>query len=823
MKSKLTIRRAVFIPFIVTILLAILTFVFSWRLDYNQLSGEQSSKILRITNENIKEKLENFLGEPKNLALVFHENIKFLKLYDSLNYQALESYMLRFMESFHQDLPQISVLFYGDEHKHFIGYRANSLDDDYSLMLQDERTNESLVIYNTEHITMDIAASYSQEDYDPTTRPWYKPVKENPITQWSEVYVNYDEINDATISIMNPLVDENGLFVGVSGLDVKLNGIHDFLKSEAEKSEGVIYIIDSTYNLVATSGDEGIIEIDLNNQEPTGNPLQATESQNEIISASALLYKQGMGAEVESFEYNNERYYALKETLTTPEGLNWSVVSVLTEDVLMGGIKDRQNLTLLIVLFVIILGSAIALAILSKMVKPIREGTALAVEIAEGNWDANLSGNFVKLKETDALLKSLDTMTSNLKSSFEVLTVNEAKYRELVESLEEMVYTISAKDRFTSVNKPFENYFEMDRAALVGVEAKPFFKGHLFKDDWYDAYLKLLETGQAQKFQVRLERHGKEQVLNFTLVPVINEQDEISMILGSISDVTELLSTMEKLNEMTTKENERLEELVEKRTRELEQTMKELANSEKLASLGALVSGVAHEINTPLGVAVTTASYIEKINRENLALLEANKITKSGFMNFIDHINESIGILNTNLNRASELIKSFKMISVNQSQGSVERFNLYKYLEATVVSLKHELKHGQHTVNILVDKELFIRSYPGAYSQILTNLIMNSILHGFGDRMHGQINLHANLDGSHLVMTYHDDGKGIEQEALGKIFDPFYTSNRGKGGSGLGLNVVYNLVTGQLGGTIICESEISKGTTFTLNIPLEKE
>ena len=242
-----------------------------------------------------------------------------------------------------------------------------------------------------------------------------------------------------------------------------------------------------------------------------------------------------------------------------------------------------------------------------------------------------------------------------------------------------------------------------------------------------------------------------------------------------------------------------------------------------MASLGSLVSGIAHEINTPLGIGVTTASYLEQINNENRLKLTTGKMSRDGLLQFMENLDESITILNTNLYRAAELIKSFKQIAVNQSSELQVKFNLSEYIQAVLISLKHAYKNKNYIFDVDCPKSLLLYSYPGTFSQILTNLIMNSITHGFKGRAAGIVRIQAEATVHSVRLTYSDNGQGIPAANLSRIYDPFFTTNREHGGSGLGLNIVYNLVTTQLGGTIHCTSYPDQGTTFVIEWPLARK
>jgi signal transduction histidine kinase len=172
----------------------------------------------------------------------------------------------------------------------------------------------------------------------------------------------------------------------------------------------------------------------------------------------------------------------------------------------------------------------------------------------------------------------------------------------------------------------------------------------------------------------------------------------------------------------------------------------------------------------------------------------------------------------TNLERAVELIQSFKQVAVDQSSESRRTFNLKSYLEEILLQLSPKLKATSHTFEIHGDPGLYLNSYPGAFSQIITNLVMNTLLHAYAPNQSGQIMLTFQQYEHQIVFEYEDDGQGIPPENLGKVFEPFFTTKRGQGGSGLGLHIVYNLVTQKLGGSIQCQSHPGKGTKFIITL-----
>ncbi|CAN7593290.1 GAF domain-containing sensor histidine kinase [Massilia sp. LjRoot122] len=251
----------------------------------------------------------------------------------------------------------------------------------------------------------------------------------------------------------------------------------------------------------------------------------------------------------------------------------------------------------------------------------------------------------------------------------------------------------------------------------------------------------------------------------------------------------------------------------------LQEAQSELVRQEKLASLGRLVAGVAHEINTPLGICVTATSHLVqelKLTREELA---AGEMTEDSLNSFLDIVDQSLRIMTTNTQRAAALVRSFKQVAVDQSSDDIRNFNLCSYLNEVLLSLQPKFKGRPVKVEVDCPKDLVMDSFPGAVSQIVTNMLMNSLVHGFERDQAGTIAIRVAQEGDEVVFDYGDDGAGMDQDTLDKLFDPFFTTKRGTGGSGLGAHILYNLVTGALGGTVKVESAPGKGLQYHLRFP----
>lgn len=246
----------------------------------------------------------------------------------------------------------------------------------------------------------------------------------------------------------------------------------------------------------------------------------------------------------------------------------------------------------------------------------------------------------------------------------------------------------------------------------------------------------------------------------------------------------------------------------------------QLREAEKMAALGELVAGVAHEINTPVGIGVTAASHLDVKTKEILQTFETGKLKKSDLQSYFGTAENASQSILSNLKRAADLVKSFKQVAVDQANQEDRIFNVKEYLDEVILSLKPQLKKTNHVIEIKCDDVLEVKSSPGAFAQIITNFIMNSLKHGFEKVENGIIKLEFYLNFNQLVFIYSDNGKGIPKSHIKKVFDPFFTTKRAKGGTGLGLNIVYNIVTQKLNGTISCSSPNKDGVVFEIRIPL---
>lgn len=298
---------------------------------------------------------------------------------------------------------------------------------------------------------------------------------------------------------------------------------------------------------------------------------------------------------------------------------------------------------------------------------------------------------------------------------------------------------------------------------------------------------------------------------------------------GTTSDINALNQALAALRTL----NEQLESRVEQRTAALQSantelrstlerltlTQRQLLESEKLASLGGLVAGIAHEINTPLGIGVTAASHLQELARGLSRRVESGSVSDADLQEFQQGARESADIILRNLRRADRLVRSFKQVAVDQSNEDRRVIDLGANLDEILTTLGPSLKKTPHRIQLDCAPGLIVETAAGALYQIVSNLVMNSLTHAFEDGRAGTIDLRAWREGGELCIQYGDNGIGMDEAIRERIFEPFFTTRRGQGGSGLGLHIVYNLVTQVLLGSIQCSSAPGQGAQFLIRFP----
>lgn len=252
----------------------------------------------------------------------------------------------------------------------------------------------------------------------------------------------------------------------------------------------------------------------------------------------------------------------------------------------------------------------------------------------------------------------------------------------------------------------------------------------------------------------------------------------------------------------------------------LHQYQNQIVETEKMASLGQMVAGVAHEVNTPIGLGVTASTLMQDKLADIQKAFDEKKLTSGQLSRFLSESKENLGIIYRNLERAASLIRSFKQVAVDQSNENRRQFNMLQLMNEVLLSLRPNLKKTQHQVLLECDPHLEIDSKPGPINQILINLIMNSLIHAFEQMEQGTIRIAVKVEQDRCLVHYSDNGSGVPEHIKKRIFDPFVTTKRGEGGSGLGMHLVYNLVTQALNGKIALESALGEGVDIVIDFPV---
>ncbi|WP_448205913.1 sensor histidine kinase [Azospirillum sp. sgz302134] len=363
--------------------------------------------------------------------------------------------------------------------------------------------------------------------------------------------------------------------------------------------------------------------------------------------------------------------------------------------------------------------------------------------------------------------------------------------------------------RILFANAPTVDLLELPAADALGRAVPEFLEDTI---DWLAFAQDVFRRGRLTDFETRLKTADGRPFWGVLSAMAMDYEGEAAMFLA-LHDISARKYAENAL--VAAKEQ------AERALHDLQRTQKSLVQAEKLASLGALVAGVAHEINTPVGIGVTAASYLGELTRQFKRGAVDGGLRRRDLDEFIDRIEEAGAMILANLERACTLVQSFKQVAVDQTSEARRPFDLRSYMNGVLGSLAPQLKRTPHRVTLDCPDGITMDSYPGALSQVVSNLVINALVHAFKPEGAGTIAITVRRDGlASVVLDFADDGEGIPPENLERIFEPFFTTRRTEGGSGLGLHIVYNIVVGTLGGRISVDSQPGRGCRFTIALPL---
>lgn len=451
------------------------------------------------------------------------------------------------------------------------------------------------------------------------------------------------------------------------------------------------------------------------------------------------------------------------------------------------------------------------------------------------HWLQSTRLPFTPADSTEQAVLTLAVDITHRRRADAALKESEERFRAIFNQTYQMTCIVDLDGIIIHINETTLSTF---RLKVEDIKGKPFADAPWWQNDeetrkHLQEIIHMAMNGKTIHEEIRTMLPGGDSItLDFTLKPALSEEGEITLLIAEGRDISDLKRSQSELIQL----NEELESRVAERTSNLEKTktdliesleqlkktQEELIMSEKMAALGGLVAGVAHEINTPLGVGVTAITHLQSKIIELKAKYHKGTLKKSNLERFLEVGEESSKTIMTNLERAAELIKSFKQVAADQSSEKARQFNLKEYVDEVLLSLRPKYKRTKHVIeNRCPDITLY--SYPGVFMQIITNLLVNSLTHAYKDDEAGHIIIDGSVDGETLTFRFSDDGCGIAPEHAGKVFDPFYTTGQDTGGTGLGLHIVFNTVTQNLGGTVRLKSEPGKGSLFVITMPFKKD
>jgi PAS domain S-box-containing protein len=435
-----------------------------------------------------------------------------------------------------------------------------------------------------------------------------------------------------------------------------------------------------------------------------------------------------------------------------------------------------------------------------RLQQTIREKTATEIELV------NIKQNLENLVADQT--KELRQEIAERRELEESLVDNERRIRAIVETASDAVITADTAGVILEFNSAAEEIFGHTSEFAIGENVSILIpnKDTTNRDRHIKEHLSGPEKSAVgfRRTDIGVKRDGSTFPIEVSLSRADTHQGRLFTAI--IRDITE---------------RKRAEDELHQTLDLLRKTQNELVQSEKMASLGELVAGVAHEINTPVGIGVTAASHLESLTKKITAAFGSGSISKRDFEVFLADADESTKLILANLHRAATLIQSFKQVAVDHSSEEKRNFNVLPYVREIIMSLAPRLRQSNAELKVEGDEDIVINSYPGAISQIVTNLILNSLAHAFEENDNGKISINASVKEGSVHLEYEDNGCGLSDEVINKIYDPFFTTKRGQGGSGLGMNIVYNLVTQRLRGAIHCESELGQRTKFSISFPFQ--
>lgn len=580
------------------------------------------------------------------------------------------------------------------------------------------------------------------------------------------------------------------------------------------------------------------------------NPLSGQPLMQELMSVADF---EGASLDYLWTRYDGDTYNHRKRAYVTYfEPYDWYIVSTFYLEDSQAKIKDTMIYIISLSLMLIGISSFVSFRVSKSLTLPLSQLVYQIRNIDErdGSEWIDVSGS----NEIELLADSMNHMITSIKTSRQELLEAHLQVQSIMDSSIKMaIVSTDSEGIIQSFNVGAEKLLGYDSNDVIGKKTPLLYHKSNEIKKRTNAYEKKYQekispfqaityvadsTGFEDREWTFIHKDGRQIPVHLIVTTILDANDEIVGYLGLANDITIRKETDEKLkkrshdlrkvNKKLVESEEHLEAMVKKRTEELEislatiqETQEQLIEAEKMALLGSLVAGVAHEINTPIGIGVTLSSSLSEKSRIIKEKLDKEELTKTDLIDYLGTVSEASRMIHRTMDQAGHLIQSFKLVAADQSYETIRVFDLGEYLSDVIKSFGSKFK--KRNIEVVLEAEAIeLLSYPGTFYQILSNLMLNSLTHGYEIKTSGKIHISIYEDKNRIHLHYEDDGDGMSQEVKEKIFEPFFTTKRTNGGTGLGLNIINNLVHQKLSGTIKCESKIGVGTKFYIEIPKEK-
>ncbi|MGM0443274.1 MAG: hybrid sensor histidine kinase/response regulator, partial [Fibrobacterota bacterium] len=699
------------------------------------------------------------------------------------------------LRSFSRNLPhtmsQVSTINYGNHHGYFAGIRIND-DSTRNLMLCDERTENRLTILSGSTLASEIIASYP--DYDPRIRPWYTFTDAPTTSAWTQIYTNMDEKMELTITHKTALRDSTGNHLGTTAVDVKLNRLRDFLRSEKISSQGIVYITDSRGRLIAHS------EKGLSGMSPdTARPAAAESPLPRTRRIAAALQKREPNR-IHEVTMDSQRILAIQSAFTEIPGLKWYITAAIPEEQIMGGIKQRQKTVLTAVILFILAGMGTAMILIHRLLRPIVTTAESAYQISLGKWNTPIPPSKHVIREVHTLMSAIRAMLLAITRREEKLT----RARDHLETnLNELNAALEKNRALLEANPDIHLIF--DRTGRImdchprnndprHIMAPKEFLNKTVDDLFAPGPARLtrskihaaLATGRMQFATYEMYVEGKHTYYESRYISM--NGDRVLAIVRNITDARE--TELEK-----------------------EALQGQLLQIQKMESVGRLAGGIAHDFNNMLSGVIGAAQLL----KEEPGLTDEHR--------------EFIDMILTASRRGADLTHQLLTFS-RKEMNTKTTVHCADLIRETVRILRRTIPREITITETINSSEDTVCAEPTLLQNVLLNLGINA---SHAIEKHGSITytLHSRtLDetdcrrspfditpGSFAEIIVEDTGSGMPPEVQEHIFEPFYTTKEQGKGTGLGLSTAYGVIQDH-NGALSVTSEVGRGTAFHILLPL---